>query len=103
MRSGPELAVERFDAPDVLALTVAQQEELRGLDGRGDIGPARDALMFEPPGGAFVVARVEGRPVGCGGVCRFDDTRAELKRMYVDPAARGQGLGRLLLEALEAE
>ena len=85
------------------ALVVAQQAELTGRDGRGDIGPARNAAMFEPPDGVFLAVRDEGRAVACGGVCRFDETRAELKRMYVVPEARGRGLGRLLLEALEGE
>src|SRR4029077_7405380 len=57
----------------------------------------------EPPDGVFLVSRTEGHPVGCGGICRFDEARAELKRMYVVPAERGRGLGRGLLEALEAE
>ena len=93
----------RFDEPDVYALVVAQQAELTGRDGRGDIGPTRHAGMFEPPDGAFLAVRDEGRAVACGGVTRFDGTRAELKRMYVVPGARGRGLGRLLLEALEDE
>ncbi len=99
MPSGPE----PFDSPDVQALVRAQQQELRGRDGAGDIGPTREAWMFEPPDGVFLVSRVEGRAVGCGGICRFDETRAELKRMYVVPAERGLGLGRGLLVALEAE
>jgi putative acetyltransferase len=99
MPSGPE----PFDSPDVQALVRAQQEELRGRDGAGDIGPTREAWMFEPPDGVFLVSRVEGRAVGCGGICRFDEARAELKRMYVVRAERGLGLGRGLLEALEAE
>jgi putative acetyltransferase len=104
MRSGPELEWVRFDAPDVFALAVAQQEEMRGLyDGVGDIGPPRDARTFEPPDGVFLAVRVDGRAVACGGICRFDETRAELKRMYVEPDARGRGLGRRVLEALEDE
>ncbi|MBV8256460.1 MAG: GNAT family N-acetyltransferase [Actinobacteria bacterium] len=60
--------------------------------------------MFEPPDGVFLVARAEdGAPLGCGGVARFDETRGELKRMYVVPEARGRGIGRELLVALEAE
>jgi GNAT superfamily N-acetyltransferase len=99
MRSGPE----RFDSPDVQALAGAQQAELRALDGSGDIGPVREAAMFEPPDGVFLVVRDDrGRAVGCGGICRFDDVRAELKRMYVLPEERGRGLGRLVLERLEA-
>ena len=42
-----------------------------------------------------------GKPVAGGGVKRDDDGVAEIKRMYVAPAARRQGLGRRLLEALE--
>ena len=104
MPSGPELAAARFDEPEVFALTVAQQDEMRGIyGGEADIGPTRDAWMFEPPDGAFLVVRVDGRPVACGGICRFDETRAELKRMYVEPASRGLGLGRRVLEGLEAE
>jgi GNAT superfamily N-acetyltransferase len=98
--SGPE----PFDSPEVTALVDAQQEEMRGrYEGEADIGPTREAAMFLPPDGVFLVVRDDGRAVGCGGVCRFDETRAELKRMYVVPDARGRGLGRLLLVALEDE
>jgi GNAT superfamily N-acetyltransferase len=99
MRSGPE----PFDAPDVQALALAQQAEMAGLyEGEADIGPARDASMFVPPDGVFLVVRDDdGAAVACGGVARFDDTRAELKRMYVVPEARGRGLGRRVLVELE--
>lgn len=53
--------------------------------------------------GAFLVAWRDGEPVGCGAVRALDGERGELKRMYVAPAARGTGLGRRLVEALEAE
>jgi len=77
---------------------------MRGrYEGEADIGPTREAAMFVEPDGVFLVVREEGRAVACGGVCRFDGTRAELKRMYVVPDARGRGLGRLLLVELEAE
>lgn len=99
MRSGPE----PFDSPDVQGLAGAQQAELRALDGSGDIGPVREAAMFEPPDGVFLVVRDDdGRAVACGGICRIDELRAELKRMYVLPEERGRGLGRLVLERLEA-
>ncbi len=104
MPSGPELVAVRFDEPDVAALADAQQAEMRGLyAGEADIGPARDASMFDPPDGAFFAVRVDGRAVGCGGICRFDEAHAELKRMVVAPDARGLGLGRKLLDALEKE
>ena len=78
---------------------------MRGrYDGVADIGPTRVADMFVPPDGVFLVVRDgEGRAIGCGGICRFDDARAELKRMYVVPDSRGLGLGRRLLVELELD
>ena len=57
----------------------AQQEEMRGrYAGEADIGPTREAAMFVPPDGEFLVVREDGRAIGCGGVCRYDGTRAEV-------------------------
>lgn len=56
---------------------------------------------LQAPHGSFLVARVDDRPVGCGAVRKLDETTGEIKRMWVDPAARGQGVGRQLLSALE--
>lgn len=98
MRFGPE----RFDAPEVQALVVAQQAEMLELyHGEGDIGPTREASMFVEPDGVFLVVRDGERAVACGGICRFDGTRAEVKRMYVLPGERGRGLGRRVLLELE--
>lgn len=53
--------------------------------------------------GAFLVAYVDGTPLGCGAVRYLAKGTAELKRMYVAPTARGTGIGRLLLTELEHE
>jgi GNAT superfamily N-acetyltransferase len=53
--------------------------------------------------GAFLIADAGGSPIGCGAVRRLDERTAELKRMYVVPSHRGRGVGRALLNALEAE
>lgn len=53
--------------------------------------------------GTFLVARVDGEPVGCGALRRIADATGEIKRMYVRPAARGSGVGRAILAALEDE
>ena len=53
--------------------------------------------------GAFLVAYLEDVAVGCGAVRRLDEATSEIKRMYVDPSARGQGVGRAIVESLERE
>ncbi|HEX3129111.1 MAG TPA: GNAT family N-acetyltransferase [Thermoanaerobaculia bacterium] len=53
--------------------------------------------------GTFLVARVDGVPMACGAIRKNDDETVEIKRMYVAPEARGQGLSRRVLSALEAE
>jgi ribosomal protein S18 acetylase RimI-like enzyme len=61
------------------------------------------AASFNPPGGVFVIAFVQGEPAGCGGAQYLDETTAEIKRMWVSPHSRGLGLGRRLLARLEEE
>ncbi|MFF5176107.1 GNAT family N-acetyltransferase [Micromonospora sp. NPDC000089] len=82
--------------PEIGALVVAQQRELRQVDARrGGPGPlAHDEVDYL----AVVVA---GRAVACGGLLGLDADTGELKRMYVRPAFRGRGIGRHLLGALE--
>jgi putative acetyltransferase len=53
--------------------------------------------------GAFLIASRFGTPVGCGAVRRLATGTGEIKRMYVSPDARGRGIGRAVLAALEAE
>ena len=60
-----------------------------------------DAHEMTPPAGAFLLARLRGRPIGCVGLKFHPDAPAELKRMWVSPEARGLGLGRRLLEEAE--
>lgn len=50
----------------------------------------------------FFVARVNGKPMGCGGVALFADF-AEVKRMYVRPEARGNGVADAIMAQLAAE
>jgi GNAT superfamily N-acetyltransferase len=63
-------------------------------------GLALDALF--QPHIRFFVARVDGRPAGCGGVALFD-AFAEIKRMYVRKALRGQGIADAIMARLAAE
>jgi len=88
----------------VRSLTDALEAELVDrYDGQGGSGSEPSPSDFEPPTGVFLVAEIDGIAAGCGGLCRYDSERAELRRMYVAPEARGRGLSRALLAALEDE
>ncbi|MGO8874700.1 MAG: GNAT family N-acetyltransferase [Acidimicrobiales bacterium] len=56
--------------------------------------------VYGPPGGAALLAELDGSAVGCVGIMSLQPpATAELKRMYLQPTARGRGLGRSLAEA----
>ena len=58
--------------------------------------------MYSAPVGGIILCENEGHYVGCVGIRRIDDQRAELKRMYVQPHQQQKGIGTALLEnALE--
>ncbi|MFC8197246.1 GNAT family N-acetyltransferase [Streptomyces sp. NPDC057298] len=98
-----------FDHPDAVKLNDQVQAEYAVRYGdEGDVTPL-DASMFEPPLGLYLIAYdPEDRPVATGGWRTQDendegysDGDAELKRMYVVDEARGNGLARRILAALE--
>ena len=49
----------------------------------------------------FFVARRDGRALGCGGYMLLPERSAEMKRLFVDPDTRGQGVGAAIIEAIE--
>jgi GNAT superfamily N-acetyltransferase len=65
-------------------------------------GSVTTADEMVAPGGVFLVGYEDGVPVACGGLRRLEDGVCEIKRMYVVEGARSRGIGRALLEALEA-
>ena len=80
-----------------LAVDLAYQDfaaELVALPGR-----------YAPPRGALLIARdADGNALGCVAMRPLNDpNRCEMKRLYVAPAGRGTGLGRLLMQALIEE
>lgn len=98
----PRIEAETPDQPEVRDLLRLADERSAGLypdDPRP--GPVLASLMA--PRVRFFVARVDGRAVGCGGWVPDGDGTAELKRIFVRAEARGLGIGRALLQALEAD
>jgi ribosomal protein S18 acetylase RimI-like enzyme len=93
--------------PDAAQLVEEVQQEYVARYGGRDETPL-GATYFEPPDGAFFVGYLDGQPVATGAWrLRHDvvvdgiDSTAEIKRMYVAPAARGRGLARAMLAHLE--
>ena len=70
-----------------------------GFDPGSSLDPA--AADLRPPRGAFLVAMSDGLPLGCAALKGSGGPVAELKRLWVAPAARGLGLGRRLTAAIE--
>jgi DNA-binding MarR family transcriptional regulator/GNAT superfamily N-acetyltransferase len=72
-----------------------------GFDSSRSIPADDDQLRL--PAGLLLIARLDGRAVGCGALKLHGDAPAELKRMWVAPDARGLGLGRRMLRELEQQ
>src|SRR5262245_25190965 len=53
---------------------------------------------YAAPTGIFLLAEVNNSFTGCIALRRIDDRLGEIKRLYVSPAGRGHGLGRMLIE-----
>jgi len=97
-----EIRLVRYGAPVAQALVEAAMTDLGQRYGEGDGTPV-DPVEFDPPEGAFLVAYLDGEPVACGGWRSHAgrDQVAEIKRMYTVPAARGRGIARAVLAAVE--
>jgi putative acetyltransferase len=97
----PVILEERPDAPDAKALITELENYLEPQYPRESRhGYSVEKLLRE--GVAFFVIRDNGEAAGCGGVQLYGTEYGELKRMYVRPAFRGLGLGKLMLEHLAA-
>jgi DNA-binding MarR family transcriptional regulator/N-acetylglutamate synthase-like GNAT family acetyltransferase len=106
------LARERIDlvetppdsAPARHCLQAYYGELARRFAGGFEVSRSRDpeARDMLRPRGTFVVAMSDGLPLGCVGLKGGGGASAEIKRLWVSPAARGLGLARRLMTAAES-
>ena len=99
------IAIEDPDQPELRAMLVAADAYYATLY-PAESSHLLDIAALQDPATAFFVARWEGEALGYGAILDRTadgqgDRYAEVKRMYVDPRARGRKLGRHLLQALE--
>ena len=96
-RTAPELAQARAlfeEYASSLDTDLCFQNFAAELDGLGE--------MYAPPRGCLLLARREGAPVACGALRPLAGDACEMKRLYVQPQARGHDLGRRLAVELIA-
>ncbi|HEV8291876.1 MAG TPA: GNAT family N-acetyltransferase [Tepidisphaeraceae bacterium] len=101
-----ELVIERAEilSPTARDLILALNAELSGrYPEQGACHFRLDAHEVAEGRGAFLVAYRAQKPIGCGAVRRIEEQTGELKRMYVCLEERCRGVGRAILDALEAE
>jgi putative acetyltransferase len=95
------IAFESPDQPDVIALIAdldAYQDTLYPPESRHTV----DLASLKRPDVLFAVARdSEGLAIGCGAIVLYPEF-GELKRMYVSPGGRGQGVAKKLMALLES-
>jgi GNAT superfamily N-acetyltransferase len=102
LADGRPVALRAVPYDDPLAREMVgrvQQEYVTRYGGPDEA--AVDPAEFVPPVGLFLVAEVAGVPAGCGAWRVHRPGVAEVKRVYVEPAFRRQGLAQLLMAELE--
>jgi GNAT superfamily N-acetyltransferase len=100
-----KVAAEAPDTADARLCLSTYFSELAARFETGFDAGADDSARVEdmtPPSGLFVIARLDGDAVGCGGFKRVDKATGEIKRVWTAPTARGLGVARRMLRALEA-
>jgi DNA-binding MarR family transcriptional regulator len=103
------LVVLRIEDPHSAAAIFCRQSYYDELDERfkGGYQPenslgAKDEELIEPTG-LLLVAYLRDEPIGCGALRNLDTAHAEIKQVWVSPAARWLGVGRRLVHELESQ
>jgi GNAT superfamily N-acetyltransferase len=96
-----EIVERPLASPDARAVIEAAEAELDRRYGTGADAAPLEALLFEPPLGSFLVALLDGSPVGGVGLRWIADRTGEVKRLWVHEKLRRSGLATALMMAIE--
>jgi putative acetyltransferase len=99
--TGLVIRVDRPDSEEARLLIRQLDDDLRQRDPGATIHGLHPQDIADPQL-TFLVARIDGRAVGCGALRPLELGVGEVKRMYVRPAFRGRGVARQVLAALES-
>ncbi|KAF0114042.1 MAG: transcriptional regulator MarR family [Rhodobacteraceae bacterium] len=77
-------------------------ERIPGIDATHVPDPDPEAYAFRPPKGIFLIARDGDTVLGCVSLKTVEPGLGEVKRLWVAPEARGQGLARRLMAEVES-
>ncbi len=102
----PTIILRHADTPELIATArtlfqeyaeaIGTNLEYQGFSGELAALPA----PYAPPGGVLILARVAENIAGCVGLRPLGEGTGEMKRLYVRPAFRSLGLGKLLIDAV---
>ena len=95
-----KVSLERADSIEALNLIEEHRRNMRALYPEGSIHPFDPHLDAAPPG-VFVIARLDGKAVGCGAVRPLDGSLGEVKRVFVQPECRRMGIASRIMALLE--
>jgi GNAT superfamily N-acetyltransferase/DNA-binding HxlR family transcriptional regulator len=106
LRDKVEMRDADANAPEALACLAAYYrllaDKIPGVTPEMLTLPLSDGYAYNAPHGAFIVAWSDDLPVGCVSLRPLTDGAAEVKRLWIDPDARGQGHGRRLMAEIES-
>lgn len=94
-------AAEDIRSPAATQLLAELTAELAALYESSDGSAGFAPEQVEVPRAAFIVARVDGHPVGCGALRPLDATTVEVKRMYTRRTFRRLGVGQAILAEMD--
>ena len=102
--AGIVIVLESADSEDAQSCLGQYRTELASrFDGGFDPSKGNNLTVEEmtPPAGYLLVARLDGRPIGCGALKRLSEKEGEVKRVWTSPDARGLGVAGKMMDSLE--